>query len=116
MIRIATALAIALSSLAAQAAMEVNKASQADLETVRGVGPGLSGKIIEARKAGEFKSWQDLVDRVSGIGPASATKLSQNGLTVAGAAYAAAANKPGKARSAKTEPASKPGNKAKDNR
>jgi competence protein ComEA len=88
MFRTLTALAIALCSFAAQAAVDVNKASQADLETLRGVGPGLSGKIVEARKAGEFKSWTDLVDRVSGIGPASAARLSQGGLTVAGSPYA----------------------------
>lgn len=101
MFRTFTALAIALCSFAAQAAMDVNKASQADLETLRGVGPGLSGKIVEARKAGDFKSWTDLVDRVSGIGPASAARLSQGGLTVAGSAYAAQPAKPGTERVAK---------------
>jgi competence protein ComEA len=94
MFRFFTALLVALSTFAAQAAVDVNKASQADLETLRGVGPSLSGKIIEARKAGDFKSWGDLVDRVSGVGPASAAKLSKVGLTVvgltvAGSAYAA---------------------------
>jgi competence protein ComEA len=101
MFRTLIALAIALCSFAAQAALDVNKASQADLETLRGVGPSLSGKIVEARKAGEFKSWTDLVDRVSGIGPASAAKLSQGGLTVAGSAYAGQASKPSTERAAK---------------
>ena len=63
-------------------------ASRADLETVKGVGPGLSGKIIEARKAGNFKDWNDLVDRVGGIGPGNASKFSGAGLTVGGTAYA----------------------------
>ena len=116
MIRIITALAIALSSLAAQAAVEVNKASQADLETLRGVGPGLSGKIIEARKGGEFRNWQDLVERVSGIGPASAAKLSQAGLTVTGTAYASVAAKPGAGSGAKAEKADKSNRQAKDKR
>jgi competence protein ComEA len=102
MFRTLTALAIALCSFAAQAALDVNKASQADLETLRGVGPGLSGKIVDARKAGEFKSWSDLVDRVSGIGPASAAKLSQGGLTVAGSAWAGQASKPSAERGAKS--------------
>ena len=58
--------------------------------------PALSGKILTARQQGSFKSWQDLVERVSGMGPGNAARLSQNGLTVAGAAYApvAAAAKP----------------------
>ncbi len=70
---------------AAWAAVDVNKASQAELESVRGIGPGLSGKILKAREAGSFKNWGDLVERVGGIGPANAARFSQAGLTVAGA-------------------------------
>ena len=76
---------------AAQAAVDANKASQAELETVKGIGPGLSTKILDARKAGAFKDWGDLVDRVGGIGPGNAARFSQNGLTVNAAAYTAAA-------------------------
>lgn len=86
-VRFITAVAIAFSSLAAQAAVDVNKASRTELEALPGVGPALSGKIAEARKSGEFRDWNDLVDRVKGVGPASATRLSQAGLTVSGVAY-----------------------------
>ncbi len=72
------------------AAVEVNQASQPELETVKGIGPGLSTKILEARKAGSFKNWDDFVERVAGIGPGNAGKFSQAGLTVAGSAYAGA--------------------------
>jgi len=78
---------IAAFALNAFAAVDANRANQADLETVKGIGPALSGKIIEARKTGEFKSWGDLVERIGGVGPGSAARLSQAGLTVAGAAY-----------------------------
>lgn len=77
-------------ALNAFAAVEVNQASQPELETVKGIGPGLSTKILEARKAGSFKNWDDFVDRVAGIGPGNAGKFSQAGLTVAGATYTAA--------------------------
>lgn len=87
MLRFITTVIFALASLAAHASVDANKASQADLETVRGVGPSLSAKIIEARKSGEFRHWNDLVDRVQGVGPASAAKLSQAGLTVSGTSY-----------------------------
>lgn len=117
MIRILSALVLAVASLAAQAAVDVNKASQADLETVKGIGPGLSGKILDARKTGEFRSWNDLVERVGGIGAGNAARFSQAGLTVAGAAYTgdAAAAKPTKstlkadapAKVKKPEPAAK---------
>lgn len=74
-------------ALNAFAAVDVNQASRAELESVKGVGPGLSGKITEARKAGAFKDWSDLVDRVGGIGPGNAARMSQGGLTVAGSAF-----------------------------
>jgi DNA uptake protein ComE-like DNA-binding protein len=60
-------------ALNAFAAVDVNQASQAELETVKGIGPGLSSKILDARKASSFKDWTDFVERVSGIGPATPT-------------------------------------------
>jgi competence protein ComEA len=90
MIRTLIALVIAAFAFAAQAAVDANKASQAELETVKGIGPGLSGKILDARKTGAFKDWNDLVDRVGGIGPGNAARFSQAGLTVNAASYATA--------------------------
>lgn len=81
-----TALALA-TSLGATAA-DVNQASAAELEAVKGIGPALSAKITAARQQGAFKDWADLVDRVSGLGPGNAARFSQAGLTVAGATYA----------------------------
>lgn len=90
MFRILAALILAAFAFAAQAAVDVNKANQAELETVKGIGPGLSVKILDARKAGTFKDWNDLVERVGGVGPGNAAKFSQAGLTVNDAAYSAA--------------------------
>lgn len=87
MFRFVAALILAAFAFAAQAAVDANKANQAELETVKGIGPGLSGKILEARKAGAFKDWNDLVERVGGVGPGNAARFSQNGLTVNNAAY-----------------------------
>jgi len=89
MFRILSAIILAAFAFAAQAAVDVNQASQAELETVKGIGPGLSGKILDARKAGSFKDWSDLVDRVGGVGPGNAAKFSQAGLTVGSTAYSA---------------------------
>ena len=86
--------AFAFTAQTAQAAVDANKANQAELETIKGIGPGLSTKIIDARKTGAFKDWGDLVDRVSGVGPGNAARFSQAGLTVGSAAYAASADKP----------------------
>lgn len=109
---------LAVFALNAFAAVDANQATRADLETVKGIGPGLSGKIVDARKTGEFKDWNDLVDRVGGIGGSNAAKLSQAGLTVRGTAFdaaAAASAKPAKtARAAKLDGTGAPanGNKA----
>lgn len=87
MIRQLIATLLAAVALNAFAAVDVNQATRADLETVKGIGPAMSGKILKERESGSFKNWGDLVDRVGGIGPANAGKLSSGGLTVAGSSY-----------------------------
>jgi len=87
MIRHFIAVLLSVFALSAFAAVDVNQASRAELETVKGVGPSLSGKILDARKTGNFKSWDDLVERVSGVGPGNAARFSQAGLTVAGSSF-----------------------------
>jgi competence protein ComEA len=89
MTRFIAALVFAFFSLGAQAAVDANKATQAELETIKGIGPALSAKILDARKASSFKDWNDLVDRVGGVGPSNATRFSQAGLTVNDTAYVA---------------------------
>lgn len=74
------------------AAPDVNQASQAELESLKGVGPSTSAKILEERKKSPFKDWNDLIERVKGVGAGSATKLSAAGLTVNGATYTASAS------------------------
>ena len=83
--------ALSLCAVAAMAAVEANQASQSELETVKGIGPGLSGKIVAARQQAAFKDWPDLVDRVGGVGPGNAARFSQAGLSVAGKSYPLAA-------------------------
>ncbi len=69
------------------AAVDVNKADQAALDGIKGIGPTMSKAILEERtKGGNFKDWADLQTRVKGIGDKSSEKFSQAGLTVNGAA------------------------------
>lgn len=105
MFRHVVAIVLAALALPTLAAIEVNQATQAQLESIKGVGPALSAKILEARKAGPFKNWGDLQERVSGIGPGSAAKLSGAGLTVAGTGLTPVAK-------AAAKPADKPSDKA----
>jgi len=82
---------LALLSAAALAAVDANKGNQAELEALRSIGPVLAGRILEERKKSPFKDWNDMVDRVKGIGPGNAAKLSTQGLTVNGVNFQAAA-------------------------
>jgi competence protein ComEA len=76
---------------AAFAAVDVNQASQAELESITGLGPATASLIVDERRKGPFKSWADLIGRVKGVGKHSAAKLSAEGMTVNGASYQAAA-------------------------
>lgn len=93
---------LATVALQAFAAVDINKATPAELEQIAGIGPGLSAKIVQARQASAFRDWNDVVERVSGVGPGNAAKMSKAGLTVGGQPYAAVAStegaKPAKAR------------------
>ncbi len=82
---------LALASAAAFAVVDVNKANQAELESIKGIGPSMSAKILDARKTGAFKDWTDLQSRVKGVRAASSAKFSTDGLTVNGAAFKATA-------------------------
>ncbi len=85
------ALMLFLATSAQAAPVDVNKATQAELQTIKGIGPRMSAKILDERKKGNFKDWNDMVDRVAGVGPGNATKMSAQGLTVNGASYGNAA-------------------------
>ena len=78
------------------AAVDVNKATPAELDGIKGIGPVISGKIVDERKKGNFKSWEDFIERVKGIGEGNAAKFSAEGLTVSGAGYKGAAPAPAK--------------------
>ncbi|TFW00957.1 hypothetical protein E4K72_14835 [Oxalobacteraceae bacterium OM1] len=65
--------------------VEVNKADQAQLDSVKGIGPKISKAIVDERdKNGSFKDWDDFEKRVKGIGAKNASKMSDAGLTVNG--------------------------------
>lgn len=106
------ALVAMLYAAASFAAVDVNKATAAELDGVKGIGPAISGKILDERKKGNFKDWNDFVERVKGVGEGNAAKFSAEGLTVNGATYKgapAAAKKEDKpATKAKSKAASEP--------
>jgi competence protein ComEA len=69
--------------------VDVNKADQAALDGIKGIGPAKSKAILAERvKGGNFKDWADFEGRVKGIGEKNAIRLSDAGLTVNGQAKA----------------------------
>lgn len=104
------AVAVSCATLgSAWAAVDVNTADQAALETVRGVGPARAAAIIDARtKGGPFKDGADLAARVDGIGPKSVTKLEEAGLSYSKVAAPVAAKKGAEKGAAQTKAKAEP--------
>ena len=97
----------AMTVAVAFAAVDVNKATPAELDGIKGIGPAISGKIVDERKKGNFKSWEDFIERVKGIGEGNAAKFSAEGLTVGGAGYKGVSAAPGKKDEKPAAPAAK---------
>ena len=85
------AIAVMLYAAVCFAAVDANKGTAAELDSIKGIGPSISSKILDERKKGNFKDWTDFISRVKGLGETNAAKFSAEGLTVNGAAFKAAA-------------------------
>jgi competence protein ComEA len=81
--------AMALIFCHAALALDINQANEAELDSVKGMGPSLSAKVLTARSQGPFKDWADLMQRVSGIRQNKAQQFSAQGLTVNGQPFGA---------------------------
>jgi competence protein ComEA len=69
----------------AHAAVEINSADQAALESVQGLGPSKAKAILaERKKNGPFKDSADLQSRVKGIGEKTVERLMGKGLIING--------------------------------
>ena len=77
-----TALLLMLGLMAPVWALEVNHATEAELDGLRGLGPAFTRRILAERSLHPFADWPDLMRRVSGMGRVTAQKLSAQGLTV----------------------------------
>ena len=74
--------------LSPASAMEVNTATEAELDSIRGIGPAMSQRILQERQRASFTDWNDLMQRVSGMGQKKAAQFSNQGLTVNGKPFA----------------------------
>jgi competence ComEA-like helix-hairpin-helix protein len=76
---------LAISSLgyAYASPINVNIATQSELESIKGIGPSKAKTIIAERlDGGHFQDANDLQKRVRGIGMKSVEKMVDNGLTI----------------------------------
>jgi competence protein ComEA len=72
----------------AWAQIEVNTASEIDLDGMKGIGPALTRQVLAERQKAPFKDWPDVRSRLKGLGPVKAAQLSEQGLRVNGEPYA----------------------------
>jgi competence protein ComEA len=74
---------VAVSGLVAASSINVNTATQTELESIKGIGPSKAKTIIAERlDGGHFQDANDLQKRVRGIGMKSVEKMVDNGLTI----------------------------------
>ena len=66
---------------------DINTASEADLDSLKGVGPATTLRILAERDKTPFADWADLMARVKGLRAPTARKWSDQGLTVNGQPY-----------------------------
>ena len=74
---------LAVSGLVIASPINVNTATQTELESIKGIGPSKAKTIIAERlDGGHFQDANDLQKRVRGIGMKSVEKMVDNGLTI----------------------------------
>jgi competence ComEA-like helix-hairpin-helix protein len=77
------ALAVSSIGVAIASPINVNTATQSELESIKGIGPSKAKTIIAERlDGGHFQDANDLQKRVRGIGMKSVEKMVDNGLTI----------------------------------
>ena len=77
------ALTVSSLGLATASPINVNTATQSELEGIRGIGPSKAKTIIAERlDGGHFQDANDLQKRVRGIGMKSVEKMVDNGLSI----------------------------------
>jgi competence protein ComEA len=88
LVHVVIAACLALISASVFAATEANLATEAELDSVKGLGPSSTARIMKERDQAPFTDWPDFLKRVKGFKPTKAQALSNAGLTVNGTPYA----------------------------
>lgn len=67
--------------------IELNTATEIDLDGLKGIGPATTRQVLAERQRAPFKDWPDVLARIRGLGPHKAMQLSDQGLSVGGTPY-----------------------------
>lgn len=81
-LRALAAVVLGLAWAGVSLALDANTATQDELQTIHGVGPALSARIVEARRVRPFTDLDDLKTRVRGVGDANLRRMREAGLRV----------------------------------
>ena len=82
-VTVAMMLYVSGAGVVCSAPINVNTATQTELESIKGIGPSKAKTIIAERlDGGHFQDANDLQKRVRGIGMKSVEKMVDNGLTI----------------------------------
>jgi len=72
---------LSVTTLFGMSLSELNSASKEDLMKINGIGKAKATAIIQERKKGKFKSFEDL-QRVKGVGPQVTSNIKNDVITV----------------------------------
>lgn len=86
-IAVSIPLSLALLTSVAWAQVDLNKATEIELDGLKGLGPAITRQIMDERQKAPFRDWPDVMHRVKGIGPKKAASLSEQGIRVQGQTY-----------------------------
>ena len=78
-------------------ALDANTATEAELDSVRGIGPPTTRRILAERDKAPFTGWADFMQRVKGIRAPTASRYAAQGFTVNGQVFEAPPPAPAKA-------------------
>lgn len=79
-----TALLTLMLTRIAGAQVDLNKATEMELDGVKGLGPAMTRQLMREREKAPFRDWPDVMQRVKGLGPQKAAQLSAQGVQVQG--------------------------------
>ena len=82
--KIITLFSFLICSISTVWAADLNTATRAEIEAVRGVGVVLTDRILEQRKIKPFQNWSDALKRVKGLGKRNIAGFRDADLRIAG--------------------------------